>query len=253
MRCSGHCVRFAALWCWWFGGSMVRFYWRWWRLQETKGKSAPWRRQKLHRHKLTKGIFPPQSFPPGSPVYQYWNLQCQWHLCATWRCGGTAAIALPDRSVCAADRFLNHTLDGARRLPDASTLAHVGTWAPRDFASKRFLCFDCFGCYNCYGYVAQARAADTVYWVPLPKYVVADTLWLDWPWLSLLIAFSSTCPRVSLLLALKQELVRPLHGFSVGQSCVLWPGPRQRSNRLKRHRRWDSGFVGQDHALQECR
>lgn len=20
MRCSGHCVRFAALWCWWFGG-----------------------------------------------------------------------------------------------------------------------------------------------------------------------------------------------------------------------------------------
>eukprot|EP00434_Breviolum_minutum_P039090 symbB.v1.2.034696.t1/scaffold4526.1/size39880/2 len=46
---------------------------------------------------------------------------------------GTAAIALPDRSVCAADRFLDHTLDGARRLPDASTLAH-------------------------------ARAADTVYW-----------------------------------------------------------------------------------------
>ena len=93
-------------------------------------------------------------------MYQYWNLRCQCHLCVTWL-WGTAAIALPDRCACAADRFLNHTLDVARRLPDASTLAHVGTWAPH-FASKKFHCFDCFGCYDCYGCRTGTRSGHSV-------------------------------------------------------------------------------------------
>lgn len=192
--CSGSCMRFAVVWCWWFGGSMVRFYWRWWWLQETKGKSAPWRRQELHRHKLTKGIFPPQSFPPGSPVYQYWNLQCQCHLCATWRCGGTAAIALPDRCVCAADRFLNHTSVAPGDCQMHRPWPMLGPEPPKTLHPKGFIALTVW-LLRLLWLCAQARAADTVYWVPLPKYVVADTLWLDWQWLSLLIAFSSTCPQ----------------------------------------------------------